>query len=189
MNLLDIVYIIHYSNQTFINKEINHGKTINPKLVLDHHHHFLHPGILGYPVRYPRLHLHGRSMYHALKGEGKIHCSKYCPRGSFLGKFLQRLSLQNQLPAYMRTRMAKNILLGVMMTVFSISMIHTGFVFEKMAFALFRFMGMSFVIGILMGVFFKPRSWCVVCPMGHGAGLISESRKKGFRLDGLKVFE
>jgi hypothetical protein len=139
-------------------------------------------GILGFICM-------GAPIYHALKGEGKIHCSKYCPRGSFLGKFLQRLSLQNQLPAYMRTRMAKNILLGIMMTVFSISMIHTGFVFEKMAFALFRFMGMSFVIGILMGVFFKPRSWCAVCPMGHGAGLISEAKKNGIRLDGLKVFE
>ncbi len=78
----------------------------------------------------------------------------------------------------MRTKKAKNILLIVMLTVFSISLYHTGFVFEKMAFAFLRFMGISFIVGILMGIFFKPRSWCVVCPMGHGSGLIAEQRKK-----------
>ena len=120
----------------------------------------------------------GAPIVHALKGDGKIHCSKYCPRGSFLGKFLEKISMHRQLPAYMRTKKAKNILLIVMLTVFIISLYHTGFVFEKMAFAFLRFMGISFIVGILMGIFFKPRSWCVVCPMGHGSGLIAEQRKK-----------
>jgi hypothetical protein len=124
-------------------------------------------GILGFICM-------GTPIVHALKGEGKIHCSKYCPRGSFLGRFLTKLSLQRPLPKYMRTKKAKNILLTIMLTVFSFSMIHTGFEFHKMAFALFRFMGMSFIIGIMMGVLFKPRSWCQVCPMGHGAALITE---------------
>lgn len=126
-------------------------------------------------------------IYHALRGEGKVHCSKYCPRGSFLGKFLEKLSLQNQLPAYLRTKKAKNILLVIMITVFSFSMYHTGFVFDKMAFAILRFMAMSFIIGIIMGIFFKPRSWCVVCPMGHGAGLISNYQKNNIPLTGLKT--
>ena len=128
-------------------------------------------GILGFVCM-------GAPLYHALKGDGKLHCSKHCPRGSFLGKFIQYISFQKPLPAFLKTKKAKNILLALMLTVFSFSMYHTGFVFEKMAFALFRFMGMSFIIGILMGVFFKPRSWCVVCPMGHGAGLVGNAVKK-----------
>jgi len=129
----------------------------------------------------------GAPMYHAIKGEGKIHCSKYCPRGSFLGKFLQTLSMQTQLPAFLRTRKAKNTVLIIMISVFSFSMYHTGFVYDKMAFAMLRFMAMSFMIGIVMGIFFKPRSWCIVCPMGHGAGLITELQKKGLPLVGLKT--
>ena len=35
----------------------------------------------------------------------------------------------------------------------------------------------SFVVGVLMGVFFKPRSWCQVCPMGHATGLIADIKK------------
>ncbi|WZL80903.1 4Fe-4S binding protein [Vallitaleaceae bacterium 9-2] len=120
----------------------------------------------------------GVPIIHALKGDGKIHCSKYCPRGSFLGKFLDKISMHKQLPGYMRTKKAKHVLLIIMLTMLSIAMYHTGFVFEKMAFAFLRFMGMSFAVGIIMGVFFKPRSWCVVCPMGHASGLIAGRRKK-----------
>ena len=119
----------------------------------------------------------GAPIYHALKGEGKIHCAKYCPRGSFLGKFLDKVSLGNTFPANYRSKKIKNILLGLMITLLSLSLYHADFVFEAMAFALLRFMLMSFIIGILMGVFFKPRTWCQVCPMGHGAAVISEKRK------------
>ncbi len=59
-----------------------------------------------------------------------------------------------------------------MLIVFSFSMYHAGLNFARIAFAMFRFMSMSLVIGIVMGVFFKPRSWCVVCPMGHGTVLL-----------------
>ncbi len=118
----------------------------------------------------------GTPIYHALKGEGKIHCSKYCPRGSFLGRFLKQVSLSRPLPGFLRTKLAKNIVLTLMITVFSIAMVHSEFQFSRMAFVLFRFMGMSFIIGILMGVFFKPRSWCQICPMGHAAGLIANAK-------------
>ncbi len=114
---------------------------------------------------------------HALRGEGKVHCSKYCPRGSFLGKFLDKVSFHRQLPPSLRTKKVKHTLLVIMVMMLSISMYHTGFVFEKVAFAFLRFMGASFVVGILMGVLFKPRSWCVVCPMGHASGLIAKQMK------------
>lgn len=117
-------------------------------------------------------------IYHALKGEGKRHCSKYCPRGSFLGVFLKKISMNNTLPPKFRTRKVKNIMLSIMIGMLLFSMIHSGFVFESMAFALLRFMFMSFIVGILMGIFFKPRSWCQVCPMGHAASLITEVKRE-----------
>lgn len=114
----------------------------------------------------------GMPVYHALRGRGKIHCSKYCPRGSFLGKFLAKVSLNNTLPSFMRTKAFKNILLIFMLSMFSFSLIHSHFVPIKIAMALFRLMLASFIVGIVMGIFFKPRSWCQVCPMGHGTAII-----------------
>ena len=117
-------------------------------------------------------------MYHALKGEGKIHCSKYCPRGSFLGKFLQKVTMNNPFPPQFRSTKVKHLMLLLMVTLLSLSLIHSGFVFAAMAFVLLRFMFMSFMVGILMGIFFKPRTWCQVCPMGHAAALITTAKKK-----------
>ena len=116
-------------------------------------------------------------IYHALRGRGKIHCSAYCPRGSFLGKFLEKFSMKNNLPKFMRTKNFKNALLMLMITMLTLSIIHSGGQIDKIAFALFRFMLASFVVGVLMGVFFKPRSWCQICPMGHATGLITDIKK------------
>lgn len=120
----------------------------------------------------------GAPIYHALRGRGKVHCAKYCPRGSLLGVFLKKISLNNSAPKFMFTKKFKNGLLIFMLTVFTFSMAHTGGDIHKIAFAMFRFMSMSLVIGILMGIFFKPRSWCGVCPMGHGTVLIDQQLKK-----------
>jgi hypothetical protein len=116
-------------------------------------------------------------LYHALRGRGKIHCSHYCPRGSLLGKFVQYISLKNNLPKNMRGKTAKRILLGLMLTMFTISMIHAGPNINKIAFAIFRLMTASLTLGIIMGVIFKPRSWCQVCPMGYGTELITKAKK------------
>jgi polyferredoxin len=59
-------------------------------------------------------------------------------------------------------------------TVFTFAIIHSGGDFTKLSTAFYRFMGVSFIVGIIMGILFKPRSWCVVCPMGHATQVIKE---------------
>ncbi len=46
-------------------------------------------------------------LYHAIRGRGKIHCSHYCPRGSLLGNFLKHISLDNNMPSYLRSKKSK----------------------------------------------------------------------------------
>jgi hypothetical protein len=128
-------------------------------------------GILGFICM-------GAPVYHALRGRGKIHCSKFCPRGSLLGIFLKNISLNNKAPKFLFTRKFKNGLLTLMLSVFTFAMYHTGGDPLKIAFAMFRFMSSSLIIGIIMGIVFKPRSWCGVCPMGHGTVLIDQQMKK-----------
>lgn len=122
-------------------------------------------GVLGFACM-------GAPIYHALRGRGKIHCQKYCPRGSLLARALESISFKNKLPKFMATKKFKNALLTMMLVLFSISMYHAGLNFNKIAFAMFRFMSMSLLVGIVTGIIFKPRSWCVVCPMGHASGFI-----------------
>ncbi len=111
-------------------------------------------------------------LYHALRGRGKIHCSHYCPRGSLLGNFLKHISLGNNLPHYMKRKTVKNALLTFMVVMFSISLVRAGLNVERIAFAVFRMMMASLAVGVIMGVVFKPRSWCQICPMGHATSLL-----------------
>ena len=120
----------------------------------------------------------GVPMYHAIKGRGKVHCSHYCPRGSLLGNFLRNISLQNNLPKKLRGKTVKNILLIFMITMFSISLIHAGPNFKLIAFAIFRLMMSSLALGLIMGIVFRPRTWCQVCPMGYATGLIKNVKDK-----------
>lgn len=117
-------------------------------------------------------------LYHALRGRGKIHCSHYCPRGSFLGNFLKYINLDYNLPKSMQGKTAKKIILALMLTVFSISLYHAGLNPNKIAFAIFRLMTASLAVGVIMGIIFKPRTWCKVCPMGYATELITKGKKK-----------
>ncbi|WP_273322723.1 4Fe-4S ferredoxin [Vallitalea guaymasensis] len=133
----------------------------------------------------------GAPIYHAIRGRGKIHCSKYCPRGSFLGKFLRRISLGHTLPKWLRTNKAKNIILTIMLSVFSIvltyAIVNHGFHFLVIAKVFYRFMLMSFIVGIVIGIVFKPRSWCQICPMGHGCTLIKNSQDAKSKNNTVKI--
>lgn len=118
----------------------------------------------------------GAPIFHAFRGHGKIHCQKYCPRGSLLGRFLANISLKKQQPKFMTKKNFKHFVLGLMLTVFTVSMVHTGGDINKIAFAMFRFMTVSLILGTLLGVIYRPRTWCVICPMGHATGLIQKNQ-------------
>ncbi|MEL7597032.1 MAG: 4Fe-4S binding protein [Clostridiaceae bacterium] len=120
----------------------------------------------------------GVPIYHALRGRGKIHCSHYCPRGSLLGNFLKNVSLQNNLPKWIKIKTAKKVLLTWMMVMFTISLINAGPNINRIALAIFRLMTSSLALGVIMGIIFKPRTWCQVCPMGYGTELITKKIKK-----------
>ncbi|MCT4611845.1 MAG: 4Fe-4S ferredoxin [Clostridia bacterium] len=127
-------------------------------------------GLLGFICMFMPLIL-------VFKGEGKIHCSKYCPRGSFLGKIIDKISIGNTKPKFMNSIYFKEGLLVFMFTSFGISLYFTDFEPEKVAFAVFRLLFSSSILAVLMGIVYKPRTWCQVCPMGNLTGKIHKKRK------------
>ena len=116
----------------------------------------------------------GLPIYQALRGRGKIHCTNHCPRGSFLSKIVSKISFRNKIPKFMTTKGFRHLVLSLMMIMLTISMVHSGGDPKKIAFGIFRLMGISFIFGIVMGIFYKPKSWCAICPMGHATNLITK---------------
>ena len=115
-------------------------------------------------------------LYHSFRGRGKINCSHYCPRGSLLGKFFPYISFNNNLPKWMRTNTFKNFLFLFMMGMLTFGIIFSGGSLYKISFTVLRLIIISTGIGIILGIFFKPRAWCQVCPMGHVTGAINRKR-------------
>lgn len=107
--------------------------------------------------------------YFILKYKSKIHCSHICPRGSFLGKFLIKISFNNHLPNWMRTKKFKNLLLTMMFLSFSFSLYNARGSYLELSFAIRKMMFISLSLGIVLGIFYKPRAWCQICPMGTGS--------------------
>lgn len=123
----------------------------------------------------------GLPIFQAIRGKGKIHCQSHCPRGSFLSKIVSKFSLRNSIPKFMLTKKFRNGILIGMVIMLTISMIHSGGDPKKIAFGIFRLMGISFIVGIVMGIFYKPKSWCAICPMGHATTLITNLKKNKFK--------
>jgi hypothetical protein len=113
----------------------------------------------------------------AVAGKGKRHCSHYCPRGSFFGKFLPFISLKKPLPEFMNTKWFKTLLLVLMFTNFGVLLYQMGWGYENIGRAIFKMMLRSFLIGLMFGIISLPRSWCKVCPMGYAAGMIRDVKK------------
>lgn len=122
-------------------------------------------GILGYLCM-------ASPILFALFGKKKKHCSSYCPRASFLRNFLGKISLKNTLPKPLRTNIFRWILFSYMMGMFAFSLFQAWGDFTLIATAMLRMMVISSVMSVLMGFFYKERSWCAVCPMGFAAKLI-----------------
>ncbi len=105
-------------------------------------------------------------------GKGRLHCSYYCPRGSFLGKFLYTISLGYPIPSFIRNKYFKNIVLGFILTVLTTSLYTGGFTLINIGTTLFKIVLFTTILGIVLGIIYTPRIWCMFCPMGYTAELI-----------------
>ncbi|GFZ32412.1 hypothetical protein CSC2_29380 [Clostridium zeae] len=111
----------------------------------------------------------------ALSGRGKMSCARICPRGSFIGKFTKAFSGNRVMPSWMHSKRFKFILWAIMMGTF------IGLMFwavPKGVYTLGKtilyFMEAATLIAFITGIIFKPRSWCIICPMGFSAGNIRD---------------
>ncbi|NLK62662.1 MAG: 4Fe-4S binding protein [Fusobacteria bacterium] len=115
----------------------------------------------------------------SLSGYGKKNCSSICPRGSFLQNIMEKISLNNNMPKFLLKKSFKNLVLFVMFLVFSIAVVRSKGDPVLIGFALFRMIAVTSIIAFVLGVLYKPRTWCAICPMGHLSGEIA--KKKGVK--------
>jgi hypothetical protein len=98
-------------------------------------------------------------------GYGRLFCSHICDRGSFLGK-VKYLNLgRYSLPMKYQSRPFRFLYLFIMLGHFSINLFLAENLYQ-VGYAVFKLFLSSTMLGILLGIIFKPRTWCQICPMG-----------------------
>ncbi|TDT71951.1 4Fe-4S binding protein [Hypnocyclicus thermotrophus] len=117
------------------------------------------------------------AIYVSIKEKKKTFCGFYCPRGNFLTKLLQKISLNKKAPKFFQSSKFKSLFFALMFAFFIYSLNKTEGDLFKIGFVFFRFILTSTIIGSILGIFFKPRTWCQICPFGYMTELSAQPKK------------
>jgi polyferredoxin len=109
---------------------------------------------------------------------GRYWCANLCPRGAFLDLWLSKISAGKPLNNFLTRPKTRWLIFVLFMAFFAWQIIAApknpvgiGFVFVRMCL-------ITTLIAIFIGLPWKARAWCAVCPMGTLQGKISTLRRK-----------
>lgn len=108
---------------------------------------------------------------------GRYWCGWFCPRGSFFDYVMRRFSRNKPAPAWMRSTPFRIGMIVFLMTVMSVQIAAVwpdpwaiGFVFIKL-------LAITTVVGMVLAVLYKPRTWCGFCPMGTMSSWLAAGKR------------
>lgn len=106
---------------------------------------------------------------------GRFYCGWLCPMGAFHERFLSLVSLHRPILPVFKSSWFRWLLFGLMMGLM-MSRLYMAWGDPKAIGGVFRTMWvLSTGIAIGLGLYFKPRVWCTVCPMGSMQGISSKN--------------
>ena len=107
----------------------------------------------------------------------KAYCNRYCGRGQLFGILGGKLGLSRKkdVPKFLKSKWFRYGFLAFFMFMFGNMLFSTYLVFNganvpawmvQFAFGFYSVMLTSTILGVITMLLYKPRSWCVYCPMG-----------------------
>lgn len=115
-------------------------------------------------------------VYGFLKG-GRIWCGSFCPRGSFLGKFVGKMSAKGKLPALIKNKYFRNFVMIFLLGYFTYGVVKANWDLYSIGLVFFRTILMTTLIAIGLGIKYQPRTWCQICPMGTLSQYASQAKR------------
>lgn len=109
--------------------------------------------------------------------KGRLWCDWMCPRGAFFDLILKKASSGKRYPALFTSRWTRGLVVAFMMTVLGSQVyIHWGD-WEAVGLAFVMLLTVTTLVGIVIGIVYRERTWCMICPMGTFAALMSTGKK------------
>ncbi|MFA6499026.1 MAG: 4Fe-4S binding protein, partial [Desulfurivibrionaceae bacterium] len=114
---------------------------------------------------------------------GRYYCGWFCAMGSFHERVLSLVSRQKKMLPVFKAQWFRWIVFVLMMGLLTLRLVLSGGDPEKIGATFVMMWSIATGLAIGMGLVWKPRSWCSICPMGLFQGLL------GPRVYRLKVGE
>lgn len=106
---------------------------------------------------------------------GRMYCGWLCPMGAFHERFLSKISLNKTIPKMFKSTWFRWVVFIVMMG-FMLNRLWAAWGDTEAIGSVFRTMWIvSMTLAIGMGIYFKARIWCTICPMGSLQGVVSKN--------------
>ncbi|MFZ5652265.1 MAG: 4Fe-4S binding protein [Bacillota bacterium] len=108
--------------------------------------------------------------------KGRNWCDWMCPRGSFWDSYLSCFSRNVEVPRFFRSVPFRLLWLAILMTMLIINIAPVWGDYYKMGKPFVMILTVTTAVGLVLGVAYHHRIWCMFCPMGTMANWLG--RKK-----------
>ncbi len=106
---------------------------------------------------------------------GRFYCGWFCPMGAFHERILSRVSMHRDILPIFKSSWFRWLLFTLMIGLM-LFQLYMAWGDSKAIGSVFRMMWIvSTGLAIGLGIYFKPRAWCAVCPMGSMQGVGSRN--------------
>lgn len=108
--------------------------------------------------------------------KGRNWCDWMCPRGSFWDRYLSKISRKIKIPVFFRSVYFRSLWLGILMTVLTVNLVPVWGNYYKMGRPFIVLLTVTTLVGLILGVIYNHRIWCMFCPMGTMASWLGKNR-------------
>lgn len=104
---------------------------------------------------------------------GRYYCGWICAMGAFHERILSKVSLKKKMPPVLKKSWFKWTVFALMMSLLTTRLLLTNGDPRAVGAVFVMMWTLSTALAIGIGLIWKPRSWCSICPMGLVQGLLS----------------
>lgn len=108
---------------------------------------------------------------------GREWCGRYCPRGSLWDEVFAKLNKSREIPGWAKGRAFRMFMLVLIFTVFGWQMVYAWPDPAEIGLVFLRIIFITTLVGIVLALYYSPRTWCSFCPMGTLASWAAEGKK------------
>lgn len=110
--------------------------------------------------------------------KGRYWCDWMCPRGSFWDSYMTRLSFNGKVPGLFRHAGWRLLWIAIMMSVMGLMISLNWGNWSRMGMAPFLvLLTVTTVVGLIVGIIYNVRSWCMFCPIGSMAHFFGKGKQ------------